>query len=647
MNTVEEIKARLDIVDLISEYISLKKAGRNYKGRCPFHAEKTPSFVVFPDSQRWHCFGACGTGGDIFTFVMKQEGMEFADALRVLARRAGVELAPRSEAATAEEKRLERLREVNAVAATYFHNLLLHADEAVHARDYLARRKINADTVQLFQLGYALDSWEALKTYLLERGYNIEEIVEAGLVVEREGKRGHYDRFRGRLIIPIRDRRGRNIGFGARALPVAGVRPDDEPPKYINSPQTPIFDKSRVLYGLDVAARAIRAADQVIIVEGYMDVLQAHQHGVANVVASMGTALTAEHFKTIRRLTPNFVLALDADQAGDQATLRGLALARETLGGETLPVKGGASFESPGNADIRILTLPTGQDPDDVIRRDVEEWSALVQQATPLVDYYFKTQLADLDLHSARGKREAFNRLAPVLAELRDTIERAHYVQKLASLIQVDEPTLFARLKNWLKRKRPAAPPGVLERVTLSKELPEYGLEAYCLSLLLGRPALLAKVKALTDELEIEPLGPADFSDTQHQALFDALQAAAADFAADAFRASLEETLAARFDALLERADGQPPAPDERLEKNLGDAVLRLRRRRVQERNQQLKQLQADARATGDHKAAEYEELVQSQAATLRRIDGVLGMRSNMERLRLEEKTGVMLDTNG
>jgi DNA primase len=645
MGAAEEIKARLDIVDLVSEYVTLQKAGRNYKGLCPFHAEKTPSLVVFPDSQSWHCFGACGTGGDIFTFIMKREGVEFAEALQVLARRAGLELAPPSEAAAAGEKHLEFLREINAAAATYFHNLLLNAGEAAHARDYLARREINADTVQSFQLGYALNSWEALKTYLLERGYSIEEVAEAGLVVEREDKRGHYDRFRSRLIIPIRDRRGRNIGFGARAL-------DDEPPKYINSPQTPIFDKSSVLYGLDVAERAIRAADQVIIVEGYMDVLQAHQHGVANIVASMGTALTAGHLKALRRLTANFILALDADQAGDQATLRGLALARETLGRETLPVKGGASFEGPGNADIRILTLPTGQDPDDVIRRDVAEWAALVQRATPLVDYYFQTQLAGLDLRSARGKTEAFNRLAPVLAELRDTIERAHYVQKLASLIQVDEPTLFARLKDRPKWERVAAPPGVPKGVTFEEEHPDYGpVEVYCLSLLLRRPALLAKVKALTDELEIAPLGPGDFSAAEHQALFVALQTAigdgAADLAADAFRAGLDETLAALFDALLEKINCQPPASDERLEKDLEDAVLRLRQRRLKERGKQLHLLQADALAAGDHRAAEYDELVQANADTLRRINKALMARSISGRRQLEEKKGLVQAANG
>lgn len=637
MSVVEEIKARLDIVELISEYVSLKKAGRSYKGLCPFHTEKTPSFVVFPDSQQWHCFGACGTGGDVFTFVMKQEGLEFAEALEVLARRAGVELAPRGQTETAEEKHLERLREVNAAAAVYFHNLLLNAAEAAPTRAYLVRRNISADTVESFQLGYALKSWDALKTYLPGRGYSIEEIVEAGLVVEREEKRGHYDRFRGRLIIPIRDRRGRTIGFGARAL-------GDEMPKYINSPQSPIFDKSRVLYGLDMAERAIRSSRQVVIVEGYMDVLQTHQRGAANVVASMGTALTAEHFKALRGLASSFLLALDSDQAGDKATLRGLALARETLGRETLPVKGSASFESTDNVDLRILTLPEGQDPDEVIARDVEEWNALVRLATPVVDYYFQTQLAGLDMRSAGGKTEAFSRLAPVLAGLRDTIERSHYVQKLASLIGVDEPTLFARLSDWSKRQQPEGGQPV-RRAASEEKRPEYGaLEGYCLGLFLSRPVFLTRVRAMTDGLGLAPLSQNDFVIVEDRALFAALQketdGGVIALSAEGIRDGLDETLRARFDYLLERIRRQPATPDERLEKNLGDVVLLLRRRRLKERGRQLRLLQADAQATGDHRAAEYDEPARLNADALRRVNEALMMRSIIERRQLEGKTG-------
>jgi DNA primase len=249
MSVVDEIKERLDIADVISGYVSLKKAGRNFKGLCPFHAEKTPSFIVFPDTQSWHCFGACGTGGDVFSFIMKRENIEFGEARQLLAKRAGMELAPRGPAETAEEKRKERLREINTAAAQYFHNLLLQSKEGARAREYLARREIASETISAFQLGYALDAWEALKGHLVSRGYKVADVLAAGLIVEREGG-GYYDRFRGRLIFPIRDMRGQVIGFGGRVL-------DDGLPKYLNSPQTPLFDKSSVLYGIDQADQEI------------------------------------------------------------------------------------------------------------------------------------------------------------------------------------------------------------------------------------------------------------------------------------------------------------------------------------------------------------------------------------------------------
>ncbi|MFQ5813693.1 MAG: DNA primase, partial [Anaerolineae bacterium] len=330
MSVVDEIKQRLDIVEVVSSYVALKKAGRNYKGLCPFHAEKTPSFVVFPDTQSWHCFGACGTGGDVFTFIERQENLDFAGALRLLARQAGVSLKPQTEADLAEDKLKKRLREINETAAEYFHNLLLNSTAGETARSYLARREINRETISRFQLGYALDDWQALGDYLQGRGYKREDLLAAGLIIEREDG-GHYDRFRGRLVIPIRDERGGVVGFGARAL-------DDSTPKYINSPQTPVFDKSTVLFGLDLAKGAIRREGLAIIVEGYMDVLMAHQHQIANVVASMGTALTEAQLRLLKRFSKRFALALDADAAGHQATLRSMALAQETLAQRVVPV---------------------------------------------------------------------------------------------------------------------------------------------------------------------------------------------------------------------------------------------------------------------------------------------------------------------
>jgi DNA primase len=279
VSVIDEIKDRLDIIEVISAYIPLQKSGRNYKALCPFHSEKTPSFVVFPESQRWHCFGACSEGGDVFTFVMKREGWDFRTALEELARRAGVELRPRTPAQAQAEEEADRLRGLLSTAAQYYHHLLRHAPEAEVARTYVARRELNDETVERFLVGYSLPGWERTRAYLTERGYTIEELIKAGLLVEREDRTSTYDRFRDRLMIAIRDAQGRVIGFGARTLDPEGV------PKYINSPQTPLFDKSHTLFGLDLARQAIRREDRAVIVEGYMDVMQAHQAGFINVVA--------------------------------------------------------------------------------------------------------------------------------------------------------------------------------------------------------------------------------------------------------------------------------------------------------------------------------------------------------------------------
>jgi DNA primase len=319
MSVIDEIKSKLDIVDLVSDTVSLKKSGKNYTGFCPFHSNtKTPSFVVFPETQTWRCFGACADGGDIFSFVIKREGYEFKQALESLAQQAGIQLRAPSPETDKQDKQRQKLLDLNAAAAAYFHHLLTVSPAGAKVRTYLAKREFTAETIATFQLGYALDKWEALKSHFVERGYSIEDLLAAGLIVERADGSPGYDRFRNRLIIPIRNPQGQVVGFGARALAV------DQVPKYLNSPQTLLFDKSATLYGLDLARKYIREANQVVIVEGYMDVIQAYQSGAQNVVAQMGTALTEQQLKILKRTTSNFVLALDADTAGQAATLRGL-----------------------------------------------------------------------------------------------------------------------------------------------------------------------------------------------------------------------------------------------------------------------------------------------------------------------------------
>ncbi len=394
MSASDEIKARLDMVDIVSETVTLKKSGRNYTGFCPFHSNtKTPAFVVFPETQTWRCFGACADGGDLFSFVMKREGYDFKEALRLLAQKAGVQLEEPTPQIAKRDEQHQKLLELHAAAATYFHNLLATSSAGATTRAYLAERELTAETIGTFQLGFALDEWEACKSHFLERGYSIEDLLAAGLIVERDDGSPGYDRFRNRLIIPIRDLRGRVIGFGARALA------KDQVPKYLNSPQTVLFDKSATLYGLDLARKHIRETDQVVIVEGYMDVIQAHQRGATNVVAQMGTALTEQQLKRIAGMANKIVLALDADTAGNAATVRSLSLARQLLPKKTkaTPTSRGIELEAHIIQEIYIAALPENKDPDDMLREGLEVWQALIDQATPTLDFYEKLILGQAD----------------------------------------------------------------------------------------------------------------------------------------------------------------------------------------------------------------------------------------------------------
>ncbi|MCD6291379.1 MAG: DNA primase, partial [Anaerolineae bacterium] len=515
MSAVDEIKERLDIVEVISSYVPLKRAGRRYKGLCPFHTEKTPSFVVFPETGTWHCFGACGTGGDIFTFIMRYENLSFREALELLARRAGVELEPARPQDTEEEKRRERLRSACAAAAMYYHHLLLNHPKAERARAYLAGRGINEETIEAFQLGYALDEWEAGLRYLQEQGYSVEELAAAGLITERQKGTGYYDRFRGRVMIPIRDSQGRVIAFGARSL-------DGSPPKYLNSPQTPLFDKSRVLFGLDRAKQAIRAADQVVIVEGYMDVMAAHQYGYANVVASMGTALTEHQLRQLKRYTNNIVLALDPDLAGQQATLRGLEQARQALDHELVPVPspdGLVRYERRLQAELRILSLPKGQDPDEFIRSNPEGWPVLAKSALPIIDFYLQRATEVHDLNTARGKASTVAEIVPLIRELADDIMRQHYIQLLARRVQVDERVIERQV---MKRERePRQEPEALQT---TEEALRLDLEDYCLAQIIARPNLIDQVVAELTQATLKPLSADDFERLENQEIFRLLQ---------------------------------------------------------------------------------------------------------------------------
>jgi DNA primase len=634
MSVVDEIKDRLDIVEVIQSYVPLKKAGRSHKGLCPFHAEKTPSFVVFPHTGTWHCFGACGTGGDIFSFVMKQENLDFGEALTMLARRAGVELEPRSPQATEAEKRLDLLREINQAAASYFHHLLLNSDEAARARTYLDQRGLNQETLARFQVGYALNQWDGLIRYLTGKGYALDDLVEAGLAIEREDGSGHYDRFRGRIVFPIRDQRGRPLGFGGRVL-------DDGLPKYLNSPQTPLFDKSSVLFGLDLAKQGIRMSGEAVIVEGYMDVLMAHQHGINNIVAQMGTALTEAQLKLLKRFAQRFILALDSDVAGDQATLRGLDVARQVLDREVIPVptpRGLIRFEARLSADIRIVSLPAGRDPDQVIRESPSHWAQLMAQAKPVMDYYFQALTADLDLTSAKGKADAVQALGPLLVEVGDRVQRTHYLQQLARMVQVDERSLWQQIRQASGRQQkarrgPPAPP------VEEPEPAPLGLDGHCLSLFLNHPSLMADVDQALQASGEGPVEPEDVARPEDRVVLAAwrqwLAAGGSPDVQAAFYDTVDEHLQDRIAALLKAQDGQPPVPDDLLRNDALDTVTRLRLRNLQRRIRELRFFLEDAQ---DREAtAMYAPLITQTATRIRHLEKAMNQRSLSGRRQRED----------
>lgn len=440
-DAVAEVRERTDIVDLVSSYVELKKTGRSLKGLCPFHQEKTPSFVVFPDSGNFHCFG-CGRGGDIFTFYMGAENVEFREALQELARRAGVTIDQAQPIAPEIDAHRQKLMDLNELAAAFYANILINSDAGQPGREQVEQRGLSGTVLAKFGLGYAIDGWDALLRYFTVRSIDPEMAVEAGLLQRRDGG-GHYDRFRGRLMFPIRDREGRVVGFGARMV-------GQGEPKYLNSPQTPVFDKSSILYGLDLAKEDIRRLDQVVIVEGYMDVIAAHQFGYTNVVAAMGTAITDSQIGQLKRWSKKIVLALDADAAGHMATVRGLDAMQGALDSDQVPVpdaNGVIRFERKLNAHIAIVQLPEGQDPDDLIRANPEHWPKLVDGARPFLQFYIDSVTADLDPTEPRSKSAIVARVAPVLQQVADRIVQAHYVEVLAAKLGLPTSVIMSQVR--------------------------------------------------------------------------------------------------------------------------------------------------------------------------------------------------------
>lgn len=674
MNPVDDVRARIDLVELVGEHVSLKKAGRNFKACCPFHQERTPSFIVFPESGTWRCFGACGTGGDAFDFVMRTENVPFRDALELLARRVGVDLSPPTPEAQAQVERSKRLRDAVLAAAEYWHGLLLRAPEADAARAYLAGRGFGTDIAKSFRLGFAPDSWDQTGRHLRALGFDDDVLAAAGLLREREGG-GYYDYFRNRVTIPIHNLRGEPVGFGARTLDPDGV------PKYLNSPQTPIFDKGRTLFALDRARQAVRDRDEAVVVEGYTDVIRAHAAGFTNVVASLGTSLTEHHVALLKRFAKRIVLALDADAAGQAATIRGLDVVREAATGDVVPVptaRGAVRFASTLEVDLRVAILPAGQDPDDVIRADPEGWRALVAGAAPVLAYLLDALTADLDLDDPRAKQLAAERLVPVIADIPDPIVRSAWMARLADRLRIDERALATRLAQVgrgraaaQRRARPrpgaaafdttgaegpspaigdAAAPGspigaeddAPRSATLQPRPPAQTPDSHAsrvVGFLLAAPARLAALNASLRALDERTLAADDWADPVLRDLFEAVRYAAHGTAPpDAPAAqrldALPEDHARLADQLRRRAQSGPAIDEATAIKGYCSEVLRLRQRAARDRLSSLRfELgEAEAEAAEDGPGAvehsphvrAVRTAVQGLTAELSRLDRLL-----------------------
>jgi DNA primase len=568
-----EIKSKLPVIDVVGETVALKRAGSVYKGLCPFHAEKTPSFIVTPDRESWRCFG-CGEGGDIFTFLMRRDGIDFREALSRLAEKAGVELSAQT---AKEDRRRRRLREALEAANAWYREVLLQAPQAERARAYLAERGLTAETLERFGIGYAPTAWDALTRRLTGRGFADEELIAAGLA-SPSNRGGVIDKFRGRIIIPIRDASGRAVGLGGRIMPGA------EGPKYLNSPAGPLFDKSRTLYGLDLAKAAIRREKLTVIVEGYTDVMAAHQAGFTNVVASLGTALTRGQIELATRYADGIALAYDVDLAGEAATQRGLL---EELGPDQSVSK------------VRVVRIPAGKDPDELIRNDPDAWRKAVAEAKPVIEYFMERTASEVDLDSITGKRDLTGRALALLKRVGDPVERSLYLQRLARLVSVEEKVLLEALAREPVRRAPRLAPLPVGPGT---EAPGEGLaplERETLSLLLRYPALTADLP--TD-------GPLPFRDAATSALAAAWRqrvdeggGTAADLEAfvgglDAATAGLARDLLAHLAA---NGNGATLDPAE-ARAQLRTCLVRLRRERIDEAAHDGQLLLAEAQRDGD-----------------------------------------------
>jgi DNA primase len=446
---IDEVRSASDIVDIISSYVTLKKRGKNYVGLCPFHQEKTPSFNVSPERQMYHCFG-CGVGGNVFTFVMEHDKVSFVEAVRSLAERAGISLPPPGTQDNAEATENEGLFAVCRTTARFFYDNMMTTTEGKLALEYFHHRAFSDEIIRKFGLGYSMNAWDSLVRYAEREKLDLGAFEKAGLVLRREEGSGHYDRFRGRAMFPIFSPSGRVIAFGARKL-----REDDQLGKYINSPETPIFNKSRVLYGLFQSKETIREKEYAILVEGYADLISVFQAGIQNIVASSGTALTEEQIRLLSRYTKNITLVYDADSAGSKATMRGVDLIIEN------------------GLEVKVAELPAGEDPDSFVRKQGgAAFQSLLDHAVTFLEFKANTYRLEGMFDSPDRKTRAIRSIVQTIAKMKDELRRNLYIQTLAEKYGIYESVLFRELENILKQEHTIRPPVTSERRPAAAEPP-------------------------------------------------------------------------------------------------------------------------------------------------------------------------------
>jgi DNA primase len=579
---LDEIRSRLDIVDLVGQFVNLKRAGQHWKGLCPFHAERTPSFTVNPKRGIFHCFG-CGAGGDAFGFLMRHDRLAFPEAVRALAERAGVSL-PTAHEPEADGK-FEALRRIMAQASDFYSRTLWQPDGA-KAREYLDRRGVTPDMARRFGLGYAPEGWNALLAAMARESIGEEALAQAGLALPRQTGSGFYDRFRGRLLFPIRDVQGRVIAFGGRAL--AG-----EEPKYLNSPETPLYSKGQTLYGLDIARAAMREKARAVVVEGYLDCLMAHQYGFPETVAALGTAFTPAQLGLLRRYADEVIALFDADAAGQKASARLEEMVTDTMDlanlGWSVARTGG--FERPGYFAIKVALLPEGHDPDSLLRAEgAAALAARLDEARPLLSFVLDQALGDEDLATSRGRATAHARVSLLLSKVSSAEEATSLAREAARRLGVDATQLWIEAQQLqgarARGRRAGSPAGSPESQPAASfpapNLAERDLVAFLLH--------VAEARA-----ELFPiLEDADVSHPGLRALLTALRRASGP----------PEALMSELDGEAERSLLASLLMDERQWEDIHSHVFELRKRyhirRRKERVRQVSEAIARAQATGD-----------------------------------------------